>query len=375
MTQRALAHDGWGRYTVGVVHAMQARGVKPVLITAAAEVDPALKGIEPHAVLPPLFQRRLEMPRSLMHANALKPLLADCDVVHCLLELYLPLVSRSMPAGVPLVMTAHGSWAVRPLRSPLRRWFYRLVLSRVDRIVFQSEETRKRMARWTKLPGHVVMPGGVDPSAFAGRASAGLPNWAQRGPVVLSVGALKRRKGHEIALQAAASAAARFPQMQFVIIGEGASSHAGRSLQAQAAALGLSGRFHLLEAVSQDELAAWYRRAAVYILLPVDHRGGFEGFGLTYLEAAAAGVPCIATDGCGAAEAVLDGETGLLVPQHDPEAAASALTRLLTDDRLRADMGRAGHRHAARHRWARLAEGLHSQYLMMVKARRAARDA
>lgn len=370
MTRRATSQDGWGRYTVGVVRAIQKRGVVSRLISAESEIDPSLERIDHAAILPPLFERRFEMPRSLLSTTRLQPFLAECDLVHCLVELYLPLVAWSLPGDVPLVMTAHGTWAVRPLQSMIRRWFFKRALRRVDLLVCQSEYTRTRMARWTKLPRNVVLSGGVDPAEFDVGDPAVLPDWAKRGTLVLSVGSHKDRKGHTVTLQAMAKAAAIFPETQFVFIGEGISSRSGAALQAEAEKLGLAHQFHLLAGVPAGELAAWYRRATVYMLLPVNQDGSFEGFGLTYLEASAAGVPSIATRDCGAEEAVLDGETGILVPQSDPEAAAAALMELLRDADLRAQMGQMGRRHALRHTWDGFAGRLHTNYLALIEGQR-----
>ena len=74
------------------------------------------------------------------------------------------------------------------------------------------------------------------------------------------------------------------------------------------------------------------------------HAGSVEGFGIVYLEASASGLPVVAASSGGAAEAVLENETGLLVPPDDPQTLAHALLRLLNDPALRQRMGRAGRR-------------------------------
>jgi phosphatidylinositol alpha-1,6-mannosyltransferase len=226
------------------------------------------------------------------------------------------------------------------------------------------------MARWTDLPPHTVEPAGVDVEAFRRHGRAGLPPWARGGPLVLSVGAIKPRKGHAIALQAVRLVQSEFPDLHHVIVGGGAPGGEAGRLQARAQALGLGERFHLLEDQVHEELLAWYHRADVFLLLPVNVGGSFEGLGLAYLEAAAAGTPCIATRACGAAEAVADGETGLLVPQHDAQAAADALARLLRSKTLRARLGQAGRRRAGQFTWAHLAERLETEYARLAAGRR-----
>lgn len=369
---RAQPFDGWGRYTVGLVRAAQAQGIEPVLVTAEADVDPALDGIERHPLLPRLFRGPLAGPRTLSARFVLRRVLATCDVVHGIVEPYGPLIAASVPGTTPYVQTAHGTWAVEPLRSRLRRWFYSGALRRADLILFQSAYTRDQLARFVPLPRHLVLPGGVDPADLAPKSAVELPPWSRQGPLVLSVGSIRERKGHHIGVEAVARASDDFPSLQHVIIGGADSPRYGDALREQAARLGLAGRLHLLGRVSPEELAAWYARADVFMLLPVNRGGTFEGLGLAYLEAGACRTACIATRDCGAAEAVIDGETGLTVPQDDPVAAAEALRRLLAEPDLRRRLGDGGRRHAVRLSWTHLAEKLGGLYLDLVAARRLA---
>jgi phosphatidylinositol alpha-1,6-mannosyltransferase len=119
---------------------------------------------------------------------------------------------------------------------------------------------------------------------------------------------------------------------------------------------------HLLGNISEDEKVDLLQRAAVFLHTPVQSSdGGFEGFGIVYLEASAAGVAAIGTTGCGAEDAIVQGETGTLVAPH-AEAVAAALAHLLGDESLRARMGRAGREHAARSSWERNAREVLALY-------------
>ena len=87
--------------------------------------------------------------------------------------------------------------------------------------------------------------------------------------------------------------------------------------------------------MSDDDLPSLYACADVFAMLCRNRWGGLEqeGFGIVFLEAAACGVPQVAGASGGAAEAVVDGETGLVVdPPEDVDAVAEALASLLTDD-------------------------------------------
>jgi phosphatidylinositol alpha-1,6-mannosyltransferase len=101
--------------------------------------------------------------------------------------------------------------------------------------------------------------------------------------------------------------------------------------------------------VPEDDLPSLYGCADVFAMLCRNRWGGLEqeGFGIVFLEAAACGIPQVAGASGGAAEAVLEGETGLVVdPPEDVDAAARALESLLADDGLRARLGAASRRRA-----------------------------
>ena len=102
-------------------------------------------------------------------------------------------------------------------------------------------------------------------------------------------------------------------------------------------------------------LVAWYQNADVFLLPSVNDGSSFEGLGFVFLEAAAAGTPSIGTRDCGAMEAIRDGETGLLVAQHDIRGTADAVIRLLGDDDLREKMSANAPAHALALSWDKLA--------------------
>jgi glycosyltransferase involved in cell wall biosynthesis len=351
----AYGFSGWGRYTVEVARGARALGIEPVLVTAEARLDPSLEGVEHHAVLPPLFGRRFQTPRSLAGAPRLQRIIRTCQVVHCTVELYAPLVALARPRSVPYVQNAHGTWAIRPLESAVQRLLFAPAFRSADRLLVLSRFTRDWMARLMPLPPHEVLTGGVHPADFARDVSVSLPGWAADGPIVLSVGAVKPRKGIHVGLEAAAQARQAVPGLHYVVAGDLEAAGYVERLRKRAVKLGMQGYFHLIGQVPFDELVAWYRRADVFMLLPVNQGSSFEGLGLVYLEAGAAGTPSIGTLGCGAEEAVIDGETGLLVAQDDSQAAAAALARLLTDPGLRSRLAAGARARAERLSWANLA--------------------
>jgi phosphatidylinositol alpha-1,6-mannosyltransferase len=139
-----------------------------------------------------------------------------------------------------------------------------------------------------------------------------------------------------------------------VVVGDG---DRRRALEALAAELGVADAVRFAGSVSEAERDAWLGRAHVFAMpsrVPEDGVGG-EGFGIAYLEAAARGLPAVAGDRGGAVDAVVDGETGLLVDATDPGAVAEALVTLLTDAPLRERLGAAARARAEEHAWPRVA--------------------
>jgi glycosyltransferase involved in cell wall biosynthesis len=187
---------------------------------------------------------------------------------------------------------------------------------------------------------------------FARPAAWRPPAWVGSARVALGVGAVKARKGYHVAIEAVREALDELPNLHYVIVGglEHAPGYVAQ-LRQQIERLGLAGRVHLLGRVPFDELVGWYQRADVLLLVPVNIGDSFEGFGLVYLEAGAASTSSIGSSDCGAAEAILDGKSGLLVPQNDPSATAGVLVRALGDPEWLHRAGQAARAHAALNTW------------------------
>ncbi len=122
-----------------------------------------------------------------------------------------------------------------------------------------------------------------------------------------------------------------------------------RPLHALARRLRLGPRVRFLGARPHAEAMAWLRGAAMLVLPSVHTRTGrVEGLGMVLLEAAATGVPAIGSQVGGIPEGMVDGETGFLVPERDPEALCRRMTVLLDDPGLRRRMGEAARRDVER---------------------------
>jgi glycogen(starch) synthase len=161
-------------------------------------------------------------------------------------------------------------------------------------------------------------------------------------PTVLCLGRVVPEKGFDVALDALARVRERVPGVRLVVAGDGPER---APLEARARDLGLAGAVQFRGWVAPEDVPALVNEATV-VAMPSRWQ---EAFGLVAVEAALMERPVVATRVGGLTEAVLDGETGIVVPSEDVPAFAGALLELLRDPDRAAAMGRAGRARARRY--------------------------
>jgi phosphatidylinositol alpha-1,6-mannosyltransferase len=173
-------------------------------------------------------------------------------------------------------------------------------------------------------------------------------------PIILTVARLVPHKGQDMGIRALAMLARDFPELRYIMVGEG---HDEQRLRALARELGVSDRVGFVGAMRDDELPEAYATSTIYLgASRVDRDINVEGFGISFLEAGASGVPSIAGDSGGVRSAVRDGETGIVVPPTDVEAIADTIRSLLVNAERRKKMGQAARRAVETHyNWDRVA--------------------
>jgi glycosyltransferase involved in cell wall biosynthesis len=153
----------------------------------------------------------------------------------------------------------------------------------------------------------------------------------------LSVGRLVEFKGFDVLIEACTKLD---PDFTCEIIGEG---ELRDDLQTRINDRGLADRIHLSGERSQDYVLRAIADCDIFVLAAmVDSRGASDVFPTVIAEAMTSGKPVVSTTIAGIPELVAKDETGLLVPPRDPDALAAALSRLFRDEKLRAELGRAG---------------------------------
>lgn len=255
--------------------------------------------------------------------------------------------------GPGFVCWAHGEDLATAMSSRELTWVTKWVVRAAAAAFANSQNTKTFLTRFGLAADriHVVYPG-VDCARFHpeidGREIRARHGIATDDLVVLSVGRLQARKGHDVAIQAMARLAAARPAMRYLIVGAGEER---QRLEGLVRSLGVGERVLFGNEVPDHELPRYYAACDIFLLANRVEKGDFEGFGIVFLEAAATGKPVIGGASGGVAEAVQHGETGLLVAAEDPAVVAQAIETLAASAELRQRLGRAG-RERAEHRFS-----------------------
>jgi phosphatidylinositol alpha-1,6-mannosyltransferase len=294
--------------------------------------------------------------------RALAPLLAD-GARHVLFGQWTAAgltLAREMalPRGVHFSTLAHAKEMLVPERglraTSLFGAYRRAVLRRMQPVICVSRYTADGSRAAGALAVEVVHPG-VDSIRFAPGAAARGSFGGPGRPQLLTVARLVARKGIDTVIAALPELVRVHPQLAYVVVGDGPDR---ARLQALAEQHGVARHVSFLGAVDNAELPALYAAADLFLLMSRQETadGDVEGFGLVLLEAQACGTPVVAANSGGMPDALLPGETGMLVNSALPPEFSRALLSLLGDpDRLQA-MRQAARLHASTCSWRAAAE-------------------
>ncbi|MFZ9084684.1 MAG: glycosyltransferase family 4 protein, partial [Ilumatobacteraceae bacterium] len=248
--------------------------------------------------------------------------------------------------SLPYDVVLHGAEVTVPGRLPVSRQVLGRVLRKARHVIaaggYPAAEAERAAGRSLDI---TVVPPGVDLQRFVplesdersrARRDFGL---AEDAEVVVGVSRLVPRKGFDTAIRAVARLAASRPNIVLLIAGAGRDRERLEKL-----AVAESAPVRFLGRVSNDELPRLYGCADVSVMMCRNRWAGLEqeGFGIVFVEAAACGVPAVAGESGGAAEAVADGRTGFVVADpRDVSSVVSRLDEILADPVRRLAMGRA----------------------------------
>lgn len=250
-------------------------------------------------------------------------------------------------AGVPHVATAHGG-DVLGLKSGLFTSAKRVVLRQCVAATANSSVTEaalRALAPAELRIERIPLGAGPIPPPVPETTKVDRERYAPNGEVLLLfVGRLIPQKGCSDLLAAMTLVNQSRPDLRLIIAGDGPER---TKLQKMSADLGIAGQVEFTGWASREELIRLYHIANLFVASPASGPGGeVEAFGLVFAEAALAGLPTVATNSGGIADVVVAGETGLLVPEHDPDQFAKAVLQLVNNPSQAQQMGAAAKQRA-----------------------------
>jgi glycosyltransferase involved in cell wall biosynthesis len=269
---------------------------------------------------------------------------APFDLVHAhwVLPNGPPAALAARAYGLPLVISLHGSDIYLAERGRVMATAARLAFRCATAVTACSSDLCARGVRLGARPADsTVIPYGVNVREFrpdegaraAVRAELGLDGGA---PLVIGLGRLVAKKGFGVLLDAWPRVLAQAPQATLCIVGYG---DLRGQLEDQARRLGVGERVRFPGQMERGRAASYLAAADVFALPIV--REGVDGLPNALLEAMGAGRPVVASQVAGVPDVIDEGVHGLMVPERDPDALASAIVRLIADRPFADGLGRA----------------------------------
>lgn len=282
---------------------------------------------------------------------------ARFDVLHCgnIRPVGYPVYASHRARKKPYLIYVNGGDLLREKKkageSRLKRASARAILGEASGIVATSDWVAKLSGEVLDLAGVENPPPvaalglGTDPIQFnPSRDKGSLRRRWDVGDarILLTVARLVPHKGQDNVIRALAILKHQFRDLRYVLVGEG---HDEQRLRDIARELNVEDRVGFVGPMRDDELPEAYATSTLYVgMSRIDREVNAEGYGISFLEAAASGVPSVAGDSGGVRSAVRDGETGLVVPPENVDAIVSAIRTLLVEEDRRKMMGAAARR-------------------------------
>jgi len=255
--------------------------------------------------------------------------------------------------GVKYNVYVYGSETLRFGNSRMMSWLMKKVIEEAEELVPNSEFTMHEYERWgISQEKMVTIVPGVDIVFFHPEGKSRYlveKHRLQDKQVIMTVGRLDERKGHDMVIRAVSHVVKQFPNVVYMIVGKGREE---QRLKKLADNLKLQDLVVFAGFVADESLPDYYNLCDVFVLPNRETeshdqlKGDYEGFGVVFLEASACGKPVIAGKSGGSCEAVVDGVTGLMVDPRSESEIAHAIERILADKNFANRLGMAGRNRA-----------------------------
>lgn len=267
--------------------------------------------------------------------------LSELWISHLLPLGYAALIYKKL-TGTPYTIFVHGTDIQFAKKSAWKLFWVKIILNQADLIVANSQFTLSliKNLKFKNFPPKadqslaekfvIIYPCSTfNPETISVNKKA---------HSLLSVGRLVPRKGFEQGIEAAIELKKEFTDLTYTIIGSGAEEEKLKNLISKNNA---NAYIKIITNADDAALQDYYAQNAILLAPGQEIDGDVEGFGLVIVEAAQFGTPTVATNIGGVGEAIVDGQTGILIPDNQAETLVSAVSKLFKDNESRRQMGQA----------------------------------
>lgn len=292
----------------------------------------------------------------------------NIDVIHCgrcLPEGFIGYIINKLH-GIPYICYIHGEDVETAATSRELSWIVKKALNGASTLICNSKNSANiLLQKWNTAPDKtfIVNPG-VDaqtfiPAAFDETIKGSL-GWQNR-KVILTVGRLQERKGHDVLIQALPTIIKSHPQLLYAIIGNGEQKP---HLEKLVADLNLSKHVVFMNEINDAQMIQCYQQCDVFVLPNRTVGNDIEGFGMVLVEAQSCGKPVIAGDSGGTVETMKVNESGLIVDCTSPDLLQTKLISLLDYPNKLAEMGIIGREFVVNNLdWEKLSQRIQKLFL------------
>lgn len=242
---------------------------------------------------------------------------------------------------LPWVAIGHGSEL--SVKAPIWKLLTRWAFQKANGVICVSGFTREQMNKsGIYVDKTCVIPNGADPDLFQILPAKEVESFRDRlgftdAKLILTVGNVTERKGQDVVIRAMPEVIKQISNAHYMIVGLPTKK---KELEDLARQLGIFEHVHFFERVNNEELLRFFNSCDVFAMTSrMTSDGDFEGYGIAVVESALCGKPSVVSGNSGLSEAVIDGETSVVVPENDEKATAQAIIQILKDEKVRQQMG------------------------------------
>lgn len=328
--------SGWGRHARAIITNLQRAGLDVEVFSEDVPLDVSYKVYTLSSLT-----SRFSVFTLLINMLRVRRASKSFDIVHALDGWPLGVYGYGAVLGTrkSFFMNGIGTYSVAPLYAFGKKIIMRLVYGRVQKVFCISNYTKQELIDGGVNPHklevvHYGVPDFIKPTNEEVEEFCKKNNITRDiTPIIVTVGAIKDRKGQLDTLKAVEMIKKQYPLVLYIVAGSTGDIEYVSNITQYAHANDLTKNLLICKNASDKEIAILYKLCTVFVLASTNDKANhhFEGFGAVITEASQFGKPAVGNKGCGIEDAIQDGVSGLLSQQRDPQDIATNIQKVLDD--------------------------------------------